>query len=156
MSFPIVLQYNKDPYNKISKSPLPVATITGDLREETSIVDPEILVEYDGALTAANYAYIESFRRWYFIKNIESYRDKLWRISMHCDVLKTFSEGILGSPAILARSSSNFNMYLNDPSFKCQQNPIIMTKAFPSGFDTSLSSYVLALVGESIPVTEGE
>lgn len=152
MSFVIDLMYNSAPYNKITKNPTSVRQLTGTLREETSIVDPEVNIEYNGALTDCNYAYIEQFRRYYFIRNIESVRNGLWRVYMHCDVLKTFSEGILGSPAIIERSTNNFNKYLNDPYFKCQQNPIIMTKNFPNGFDTSTATYVLALVGESVDV----
>lgn len=150
----IYLCYSSEPYNKISKA---IATgglsLQGTLRDETSIVDPEVLIEYDGALTSYNYAQIGDFRRYYFIKNIESVRKNLWRVSMHCDVLKTFAEGILGSPVIVARSSSDFNMMLNDPLYRVQQNPIIMTKVFPNGFDTSTAQYVLALVGESVPVS---
>lgn len=153
MSFTVQLAYNAAPYNKISKPFTSGLALDGTLRDETSIVDPDILIEYDGALTDYNYAYIPTFRRYYFIKNIESVRNKLWRVSMHCDVLKTFSEGILGSPVIVSRSSSNFNMMLNDPYYRVQQNPIIMTKVFPNGFDTSAAQYVLALVGESVPVS---
>lgn len=150
----IYLCYNNEPYNKISKA---ISTsglmLQGTLRDETSIVDPEVLIEYNGVLTDYNYAQIADFRRFYFIRNIESVRQNLWRVSMHCDVLKTFSEGILGSPVIVERSSSKFNMMLNDPYYRVQQNPIVMTKVFPNGFDTSHASYVLALVGESVPVS---
>lgn len=147
MSFNIVLMNNHDPYNKISKNPVTVRTISGTLRDETSIVDPDILIEYNGTLTDCNYAYIAEFSRYYFIKNIESVRTKLWRVSMHCDVLKTFSEGILGSPCIVARSSDRFNLYLNDAHYKAQQNPIIFTKKFPSGFDLTNATFVLGLIG---------
>lgn len=151
MSFVVNLMYNHDPHNKISKSPSSVISLTGTLKEETSIVDPEILIEYAGTLTSCNYAYIPEFLRYYFIKDIENYRNNLWRVKMHCDVLKTFSEGILGSPCIVKRSSSDFNMMLNDPYFKTQQNPLIMTQTFPNGFDVSQASYVLALIGEAVP-----
>lgn len=150
MSFVIDLMYNSDPYNKISKNPSSVRQLTGTLRSETSIVDPEIVVEYSGTLTDCNYAHIPALSRWYFIRNIDSVRNNLWKLYLHCDVLKTFSEGILGSPVIVGRSSVNFNMYLNDPFYKCQQNPIVMTQVFPNGFDTSNAAYVLALVGESV------
>ena len=74
MAFSIVLMNNQDELNKIKKNPAPVRTLTGNLRDGTSIVDPEILIEYDGALTDCNYMYISTFHRYYFITNIESVR----------------------------------------------------------------------------------
>ncbi|MBO7731709.1 MAG: hypothetical protein J6S67_04135, partial [Methanobrevibacter sp.] len=65
-----------------------------------------------------------------------------------CDVLKTFSEGILGSPCIAAKSSSRFNLYINDDDYKCQQNDIIQSFEFPSGFDLANSRFYLMLTGQ--------
>ena len=151
--FDIVLMRNDEAYNKISKSPVTIQTVNGTLKEECTIVDPEILVEYTGALTTANYAYISEFGRYYFIKNAESYRNNLWSIQLHTDVLKSFASDILSSPAIIARSSSNFNMMLNDDHYFTQENPYIFTQTFPNGFNTAQASFVLALIGESVPVS---
>ena len=45
MSFSIVFMNNQQELNKISKSPSTVMTLTGTLREETDIVDPQIVEE---------------------------------------------------------------------------------------------------------------
>lgn len=152
MSFYIHLKNNTEPYNKINKNTDSMTTLTlsGELTDASTIVDPVILVEYNGALTGFNYAHIPEFGRYYFIKNVESVHNGLWSIEMHTDVLKSFSNAILNSPAIVSRSSSNFNMLLNDDHYFTQENPYIFTKEFPSGFDTSTASYVLALVGVSV------
>ena len=147
MSFNIVFMYNNEPMNKINKTPAEKFTLTGELKEESSIVDPVILVEKDDPLDA-NYAYIEAFRRYYYIKDITSVRTGLWRVTMHTDVLKTFSEGILNSPCIVAKSSSRFNLYLNDSDYKCTQCDITMTKSFPQGFDITGSYYVITCLGD--------
>mgnify|MGYP007133709515 CR=1 FL=1 len=147
MSFTIQFMYNNEPMNKITKSPSTVFSLTGTLRDESSIVDPVILVEYADPIDA-NYAYIEEFRRYYYITDITSVRTGLWRITMHTDVLKTFSEGILNSPCIVAKSSSRFNLYLNDSDYKCQQNDIVMTKNFPQVFNIAASYYVLSCLGD--------
>ena len=149
MSFTIKFMYNNEPMNKISKTPQEVFDLTGDLKEESSIVNPVILVEHSNPINA-NYAYIAEFNRYYYIKDIESVRSGLWRISMHTDVLKTFSEGILNSPCIVAKSSSRYNMYLNDSDYKCLQDDIVMTKAFPTGFNLANSMYVAAILGDKV------
>ena len=149
MSFPIVFMFNNEPMNKISKTPVEKFTLNGELRDESSIIDPVILIEKDNPIEA-NYAYIAAFNRYYYIKDITAVRTGLWRISMHTDVLKTFSEGILNSPCIVAKSSSKYNMYLNDSDYKCLQDDIVMTKTFPSGFNLADSMYVAAILGDKV------
>lgn len=149
MSFDIHLMKNTDPYNKIWKTVDPEAgtTVSGELKENCTIVDPVITIQYSGAFIDYNYAYIPTFGRYYFIKNAETPSNGLWTLTMHTDVLMSFASSILNSPATVSRSSNNFNMMLNDDHYGIQENPYIFTKNFPGGFDTSLASYVLALVG---------
>lgn len=147
MSFQIQFMYNNEPMNKITKTPETLFTLNGTLKDESDVSNPVILIERENPIEA-NYAFIGVFRRYYYIREITSVRTNLWRISMHCDVLKTFSEGILNSPAIISKSSKKYNLYLNDQNFKCQQNDIIMTKDFPSGFNIAGSYYVLTCLGD--------
>lgn len=145
MSFTINLMNNQQELNKISKSPSIVMSLTGTLREETDIVNPQINIEYNGTLTNCNYMYIPEFHRYYFITKIESIRTGLWRVHGHCDVLKTYSEAILGTQAVVARSENNFNLYLNDSMFKVYSNPRLQCANFPQKF--SGHSYLLVMAG---------
>lgn len=157
MAFPIVFIYNNEPTNKITKNVSDEKfTVTGTLRDESSIVDPEVIIDYDDP-TPANYAYIEAFHRYYFVKEITAYRSfkdennvqhNLWRVQMHTDVLKTFSQGILGSPCVVAKSSNKFNLYLNDNGYKLKQCDLVSVQRFPDGFDLSKSTFVLTLLGK--------
>ena len=152
MSFNIKFMYNNEPMNKINKTPTEIFTLSGTLKDESSVVDPVIIIERDDPLDA-NYAYIEAFNRYYYIKDITSVRNGVWRITMHTDVLKTFAEGILNSPCIVAKSSSRFNLYLNDADYKCLQCDIVMSKMFPSGFTISDSRYVAVILGDKEAAT---
>ena len=143
--FDIVLMNNQEELNKISKSPVTVMTLNGTLREETDLVDPIINVEYSGTLTNVNYMYIQEFSRYYFITKIESVRTNLWRIYAHCDVLKTYSEAILGTPCVVARSENRYNLYLNDSAFKAYSNPRLQIAKFPQKFTGE--DYVLIMKG---------
>ena len=152
MSFNIVFMNNQQELNKISKSPSTVMTLTGTLREETDIVDPVIVVEYDGTLTNTNYMHIPTFNRYYFINKIESVRTGLWRVYGHCDVLKTYSQGILGTKCVVARNQNEYNLYLNDAYFKVQSNPRLQIINFPNKF--SGESYVLVMKGaQTVPAS---
>ena len=152
MSFAIEFMYNNEPMNKISKTPTSLFTLTGNLKEESSIVDPVIVVEATKPINA-NYAYIQEFNRYYYIRNIECVASNLWRITMHTDVLKTFSEGILNSPCLVAKSSSKFNLYLNDADYKCEQCDLVFSKTFPNGFTIGESRYVAVILGEKEAAT---
>ena len=143
--FDIVLMNNQEELNKISKSPVTVMTLNGTLREETDLVDPVINIEYNGTLTNVNYMYIQEFSRYYFITKIESVRNNLWRIYAHCDVLKTYSEAILGTPCVVARSENRYNLYLNDSAFKAYSNPRLQIAKFPQKFTGE--DYVLIMKG---------
>lgn len=143
--FDVVLMNNQEELNKITKSPSTVMTLSGTLREETDIVNPQINVEYNGTLTNVNYMYIQEFHRYYFITKIESIRTGLWRIYAHCDVLKTYAEGILGCEAVVARNEKQYNLLLNDSFFKVYSNPRLQVINFPNKF--SGFSYVLVMTG---------
>lgn len=147
MSFAVDLMVNRQELNRITKGPDFVVTVNGTLKEETDIVNPEILIEYNGTLTNVNYMKIASFHRYYFITKIESVRTGLWRVHGHCDVLKTYSEGILGTKAVIARQEKDWNLYLNDPMFKVYSNPRLQCAKFPNGFTGQ--SYVLVMNGAS-------
>lgn len=145
MAFDIVLYNNQEELNKISKSPTLVMTLTGELRDEADIVDPVIIIEYNGTLTNVNYMRIATFNRWYFITKIESVRTGLWRIYAHCDVLKTYAEAILGTECVVARSESRWNLFINDDMFKVYSNPRIQIANFPNKFTGQ--DYVLVMNG---------
>lgn len=136
---------NTAPRNKISKSPTTLLTITGSLVDESSIVNPIILIE-SANLPDANYAQIADFGgRYYFIENIESVNTGLWRLTMHVDVLKTYAAQILANEGVISKSTNLWNLYLEDVDFKAYADPYVITKNFPSGFSTY--KLVLALLG---------
>lgn len=147
MAFNIVLQRNNSEMKSVSKSVDNLFTVSGVLKEETSIIDPVIKIECDlSAVTGCNYLSIPAFGRSYFVNNIRSIRNGLVEFSCHVDVLSSFASEIRGNTAIIKRQENAWNLYLNDGSFKVYQNPNVLTKAFPSGFTTQ--EFVLAIAGK--------
>ena len=142
----ITFYQNISEYNAVNKSIRELTTITGTLREESSIIDPVITIsDIDNIVGSMNYAYIPEFNRYYFITNIESVRSNLWRISFHVDVLYTYRAQIKSNSAIIERNENQYDLKLNDGLFKTQQNPRIAQFPFPSGFNTW--NFVLAIAG---------
>lgn len=147
MAFNIILQKNNSENNRVSKSVKTILTVSGELKEETSIIDPVIKIECDlASVTGCNYLAIPAFERSYFVNNIRSIRNGLVEFACHVDVLSSFASQIRGNSAIVKRQENSWNLYLNDGTFKIYQNPNVLTKAFPSGFTTQ--EYVLAIAGK--------
>lgn len=142
----LTLYSNASEYAALDKELTQVISLTGTLREESSIIDPVLTVEgLDEYITEINYAYIPEFGRYYFITNIESVRTNLWRLSLHVDVLHTYAEGIRTNSAIIERNENEYDLQLNDGLFQTRQNPRIAQYPFPAGFNTW--NFVLAVAG---------
>lgn len=89
--------------------------------------------------------YIAAFNRYYFITDIVSVSTGIAEIKAHVDVLTSFADGILANRGIVARQENIWNLYINDGAFRVYQNPMVLTKPFPSGFNTM--EFVLAVAG---------
>lgn len=159
----IKLQNTISEPNKIGKDITDILQIEGTLKEETSIIDPVILIKYEGTLNN-NYMTIEEFGRSYFINNITSIRTGLWEISAHIDVLETYRDEIKENRAVIKRQENDWNLYIDDGTFKSYQNPLIYTRTFPNGFNETNNEFVLVVAGSAeavandttIEISEGD
>lgn len=146
MSFNIQLMVNSSPPHQLDKALSTVLSVNGTLKEDTSIIDPVIKIQCNLAnITRCNYMSIPQFNRYYFITNIKSITNDIVEISAHVDVLNTYKSEIRMNTGIVRRQENSWNLYLNDGTFKTYQNPMVLTKSFPSGFTTK--EFVLAVAG---------
>lgn len=90
----ITLYVNSSEKNAINKSLSGAHVLTGDLRNESSVIKPSILIGHSNP-TGFNYCYIPAFGRYYFISDMVSVRTGLWRIECTVDVLMSFRSDIL-------------------------------------------------------------
>ena len=149
MSFSVILQTSSSEKNALDKTLTTIATVTGTLKEKTSIIDPVILIEGDlSSFVNANYCTIATFGRSYFITNISSVRNGLFEISCHVDVLSSFKTEIRTNSAVIKKSEGNWNLYLNDGSLQAQQDVDVTTHKFTAGTQFNANwSYVLLISG---------
>lgn len=146
MAFNIDLILNKSDKNVVSKDLTTLLSVSGVLKNETSIIDPVIIIECDlTTLVNVNYMHIPIFGRYYYINNIRSVRNGLVEFTCHVDVLQSFASAIRSNTGIIHRQENAWNLYLNDGSFKVYQNPMVLTRDFPTGFSTH--EFVLAVAG---------
>lgn len=123
-------------------------TISGSLRNETSVTDVNIFVEFDGTITGYNYMYIPDFGRYYFITEYESVRNGLWNIKGHVDVLYTYRTQIRSNTAIFDRVANMEKQYIADGRTTFDAYNEYEVKKFGKGLNKNLS-YILVVAGQN-------
>lgn len=142
----VTLYVNQSETNVLDKRLIELVTMTGDLIDESSVINPVIRIRgIDAHIATMNYAYIPEMGRFYFITDVVCVCSNVFDVSMHVDVLHTYRDEIRKNNAIIARNENAYDLKLNDGLFRTQQNPRIAQFPFPRGFDTW--DYVLAISG---------
>lgn len=143
----IKLYYNTSDNRCINKTLLSEFSITGNLKEETSLISPVISIKNTEVLRY-NYAYIPDFKRYYYIINIESVRNELWRLHLQVDPLMSFRGDILSLKVVVNKQSddSNGDEYIDDGSLVTDNLMFKNIYNFPSGFNDT-GEYILITAG---------
>lgn len=143
----IILYTNNSEPVKLQKDLTELLSTQGSLKEGATILNPDILINITDAslLSTCNYAYIEEFKRYYFITDITVERNTQFRFTMHVDVLGTYADYLLQLNAVIARQENEYNLYLNDPCFRVEQRTRHKVINFPNEFNDS--QFILAIAG---------
>ena len=137
---------NKSEKNKIGKVLQNELSLNGNLREESSIINPTILVEHSN-LTVYNYAYIPEFKRYYFISEMTSVRNGLWRVSLSVDVLESYKTDILNLSCIVDKQQNqSYNNYIDDGSYINRADSFIEIVNYQNGFNAD-GEFILLTAG---------
>lgn len=132
--------------NKLTKSLGTGILVQGTIKDESSIINPEII--FSRSITENfNYLYIPAFDRYYFVndKTVEHQRTI---VTCHVDVLMSFNAEIKNINVIAERASNNYNLYQVDNELSLLNYKVISTKSFTNGFNNKEgSSYLLATAG---------
>ena len=150
----LILYNNFSESNKLNKNIVKIIELDGTLREASSIINPSIVIElnpttlkdyvvddskeyvlYNGIkitwnsfiynyVLSCNYVKIVEFNRYYFINDIISIRNNLWRLDMHFDALMSYKENIKDLKALITRNEFTFDESIEDNKmpFKFHQN----------------------------------
>ena len=120
---------NNSEKNKMNKDLTAGVTLSGTLRNESNVVNPSIVINIENP-TIYNYAYIEDFKRYYFITDYISLRTGIWQINLKSDVLMSFKDSILASSVLINSSeTTGKNNYLSGSNWvsNCKSKTDILT-----------------------------
>lgn len=114
--------------------------------EPSSVIRPSLKVSSGLIGQNVNYLYIEELERYYYI-NDWIMENGFIRLECEVDVLMSFKDEIKNRNVIVNRQESKYNLYLDDSKYKVQNRTAILTKEFPSGFNTA-KYIVMGVVGK--------
>lgn len=112
-------------YAKKENSTAKPSTDTGTrfrcaVKTGSSMISPVVEISTE-SLPGYNYAYIPNFNRWYYVTNL-TYERGLWVLSLACDVLATYKDGIGALNEYVTRSSYSFDTNLIDRIYPAKAN----------------------------------
>ena len=137
---------NNSEKNKLDKSLSSELKFNGKLREESSVVNPSIMIQATNP-SGYNYAYIPEFNRYYFITDMVSIRTGIWEISMHVDVLMSFKDGIKNTSIILSDTETTGQTnYMSGEQWATEVKNTTNIKMFPHSLPTT-GKYILITAG---------
>lgn len=116
------------------------------LKEETSVLNPELGFNFSGGATYNpsdyNYFYIGEFKRYYFVSDW-TWKGGLWWVSLNVDVLASWKESIMATHEYVTRAA--------DPNVI---NHSVIDEAFPATFNI-LSDHESLLLYDAAGIENG-
>ena len=102
----LTLYTTTDDDNVINKDKSVISNYEVVLKDPNNITTPDIRlketkINLDGL---ANYAYLEEFNRYYFVRTVHNMSNEIWVLALECDVLESFKDDILNSNAEITRA----------------------------------------------------
>lgn len=114
-----------------------------DFKADTSASEPVIILSPDAYDASCNYVYLSDTGRYYFVVD-RRFSQQSIELVLSVDVRSSFD--FSNCDCIALRSSSDYNMYLDDNQYTRLQYSEVYTKPFPNQFSKSLN-YILMIAG---------
>lgn len=112
--------------------------LVGNLRDECDIINPVISIVGMKPNDTFNYCYIPEFSRYYFITDKKIITTSVVEISLHEDVLQTWSQYILQQEGVVLRNEFEYDSMLIDEQVLIKDSNLLLkkeaqiTKEFPA------------------------
>ena len=104
----ITLYKTTDQNNTINKNLTDPLKININLKRSEDHERPRLLLKNDNdKYTGYNYAYIDFFKRYYFVESTSNNNDRIIELQLETDVLETYKDDILNAQATTLNYYSN-------------------------------------------------
>lgn len=131
--------------HEVNKLLSDVGTFQCELKAPVDVENPEITVS--GNALNANYAYITSMGRYYYLTPITR-NNSIVRYQGKSDPLMSFKSAVLSSPAVVSRNPWHFDLYLPDNKLPIESRTASAVIKFPQNyFNGTNNCYILTTIG---------
>lgn len=147
MAISMSLYQVSDDINVMGKT-IPTATSTHTilLKDGCSVDNPVVTFSaLASAIAPLNYAYIDTFQRYYYITGRKSLVNGVVELTLESDPLESFKAQLLLRKATINRNENMAQAYLNDSQYQAMAYEAIATKRFSGELNDF--SYILMTVG---------
>lgn len=147
MAISMSLYQVSDDINVMGKT-IPTATSTHTilLKDGCSVDNPVVTFSaLASAIAPLNYAYIDTFQRYYYITGRKSLVNGVVELTLESDPLESFRAQLLQRKATINRNENLAQGYLNDSQYQAMAYQAIATKRFDGELNDF--SYILMTVG---------
>lgn len=136
MAINISLYQISDDERVVGKSiSTPISTHTITLKDGCSVDAPVVSFSATAAVIAGiNYAYIDAFGRYYFIRDRKSLVNGVVELTLESDPWQSFASQLRNCTATITRNEYAKNGYLLDDKYQLLAYNSVVTREFPSGF----------------------
>ena len=144
----IKLYKNLSENNVIGKTLTQIKSVEANLKNDVSVINPTLVLNYTANIFESNYCYIPKFNRYYFIDEIIPITGDRCIVKCRVDVLESFKEDIKSLTVILDKSQSIYksNKYLDDGSLVVENKDFNTIYNFPNGFNDE-GTFILICAG---------
>lgn len=122
--------------------------------DDSSITHPTFKLKDNDIYLTANYCYVDTLRRYYFIDDITLSQGYAF-IRCTEDVLMTYAQQMHDVDVLVDRNQWDYNLYQKDDKVKCYNFTSEKRLEFPSGFEKNTQRFMLCVVGNTTEKSEG-
>ena len=114
-----------------------------DFKDDTSAVEPTIIISPDAYTPACNYVYLSDTDRYYYVAD-RVFSQQRVELILSIDVRMSFD--FSNCNCIAVRSTNKYNAYLNDSEYSRLQYSAPVLHKFGGGFSKD-NKYILTIAG---------
>lgn len=149
MNIYLFTDVSKRPNSTFQPDRTGLSPVTGELKEETSFLDPVIrftpaIVSGTFSPNAFNYAFIPYWRRYYYITDWK-FVNGCWEAYMSVDVLASFKLEIQNTTAYVVRSATDYDGNIVDGKYPIKTNTTISNTVMGQEMDINHGCYILGI-----------
>lgn len=139
----ITLYINTNDNKVVNKTLQGAKAYTGcTIRREVSVDQPVIEITSTDDLRGYNYVYIPMYSRYYHAK-VSVGPNNVYTLTCKSDPLMSFKSSFLPKEAIIKRSASLYNLYMDDGNFYISSKVRRQTKTFSGALTQPGNNFVL-------------